>query len=226
MGEAFLMRRGSGNKNVVEADCALICVKYPAGSTCVCEKDGKTLTSKSTSGVAAFSVPEAGTWTLTITDGEQTASDAVTVAAGDVEIVTLAYTGTELVILSPDDGLADGYSVVSTAAATAQDQQDHPNAAIVKDTGYITPAIDVTNYDTLTITGQTFYTQGGVGTKVFADPDGNSNYSNYAYAFEFSDTLGFAGGTITFDVSQKTGAYYIGQCTGGNSFAFTSIVLS
>ena len=111
MSEAFLMRRG-GKNDVLDVGVALICAKFPTGSTCVCEKDGRRLSSDSASGVAAFSVPEAGTWTLTITDGAQVKSGSATVAQGDVEILTLAYDPDELVILSPDGGLASGYSGV------------------------------------------------------------------------------------------------------------------
>lgn len=219
MGEAFLMRRGGGGNGIAAGGTALICVKFPSGSTCTCTKGTKVLTARNAPGLAAFSVPETGTWTLAITDGEQTASDAVTVAAGDVEIVTLAYTGTELVILSPENGLASGYSGAGGAAVDG-------NTVKVTDRGYLTPAIDVTNYSTLTITGQTIYTAGGTDSKVFADPDGSSHYQDYAYAFALSDTIGLTESTITFDVSQKTGLYCIGECTGGNTFVFKSIVLS
>ena len=91
MGEAFLMRQG-GNRNVMTADYALICVQYPAGSACVCEKGQKRLAARDTSGGAAFAVPEAGSWTVTISQGADSKTAAVTISSrGQIEYRVMTY---------------------------------------------------------------------------------------------------------------------------------------
>ena len=61
---------------------ATLTVTAPAGATVTVSKDGKTKTKVSdSSGAAVFKGLSTGTWTLTITDGEQTAQKTVTVTA-------------------------------------------------------------------------------------------------------------------------------------------------
>lgn len=71
---------------------AFIVVTYPAGSTCTCTNGSKTLTAKDTSGTWAFQIPEAGTWTVSCTDGTHTATAPVVISTeGQSESVTLSY---------------------------------------------------------------------------------------------------------------------------------------
>lgn len=71
---------------------AFIVATYPAGSICTCAKGGKTLTAKDTSGTWVFQIPEAGTWTVTATNGTATASVPVSITTeGQREEVTLGY---------------------------------------------------------------------------------------------------------------------------------------
>lgn len=71
---------------------AVIGVTYPAGSVCTCTKGTKSYKAKNTSGLALFAVPEVGEWTVSCTDGTQTASTTVTVTAdGEAVNVKLAY---------------------------------------------------------------------------------------------------------------------------------------
>lgn len=61
---------------------AELTVNAPAGCTVTVSKDGKTKTKVAgTDGTAVFKGLATGTWTLTITDGEQTAQKAVTITA-------------------------------------------------------------------------------------------------------------------------------------------------
>ena len=74
------------------APYAAISVTYPAGSVCTCTKGTKTYKAKNTSGLALFAVPEVGEWTVSCTDGTQTASATATVSAeGEAVNVKLAY---------------------------------------------------------------------------------------------------------------------------------------
>lgn len=72
---------------------AVIGATYPSGSTCTCKCGTRTVTLKDTSGTGLFKIPYAGTWTVTATNGTDTASKAVTISAkGQVETVELEYT--------------------------------------------------------------------------------------------------------------------------------------
>lgn len=71
---------------------SVIGVTYPAGSVCTCTKGTKTYKAKNTSGLALFAVPETGEWTVSCTDGTQTASTTTTVSAeGEAVNVELTY---------------------------------------------------------------------------------------------------------------------------------------
>lgn len=61
---------------------ATLTVNAPAGATVTVSKDGKTKTKTAVAdGVAVFKGLKSGQWTLTITDGEQTAQKTVTITA-------------------------------------------------------------------------------------------------------------------------------------------------
>lgn len=87
MSESFICRRGG-----VGTPFAVIGVTYPEGSTCTCSDGTKTLTAKGTSGRAIFNIPYAATWTVSCTNGEDTASMAVPITAKvQVATTTLVY---------------------------------------------------------------------------------------------------------------------------------------
>lgn len=87
MSESFICRRGG-----VGTPFAVIGGTYPEGSTCTCSDGTKTLTAKGTSGQAMFNIPSTGTWTVSCTDGTDSASEDVSITAkGQVETVDLAY---------------------------------------------------------------------------------------------------------------------------------------
>ena len=71
---------------------AFIIVSYPAGSTCTASDGTTTLTAPDTSGSWVCKVPNAGTWTVSCTDGTDTASATVTITTeGQSESVALSY---------------------------------------------------------------------------------------------------------------------------------------
>lgn len=89
MGDIVSIRGGAGGVKLF----AVISVTYPAGSVCTCTKGTKSYKAKNTSGLALFAVPEAGDWTVSCTDGTQTASQTVSITAeGQTKSVDLAYT--------------------------------------------------------------------------------------------------------------------------------------
>ena len=71
---------------------ATINVTYPAGSTCTCSDGTTTLTAPNTSGSWTCIVYNAGTWTVSSTDGDKSKStDVVITTDGQTESVTLQY---------------------------------------------------------------------------------------------------------------------------------------
>lgn len=86
MGACFLYGNGGGSSKAYAA----ISVTYPEGSVCTCN-GAKTLKAKDTSGAYLFLVQEAGTWTVSCTDGTHTASKSVTVGQCGAYTITLAY---------------------------------------------------------------------------------------------------------------------------------------
>ena len=70
---------------------AIIAVTYPVGSICTCVSGTKTMKAKDTSGKALFNVT-VGEWTVSCTDGTDTASKAVSITyEGQAESVELSY---------------------------------------------------------------------------------------------------------------------------------------
>ena len=127
MGEAFITRRGGG------IPYAVIGVTYPSGSVCTCTNGSKTLTAKDTSGTAMFTIPEAGTWTVTAVSGDKSASKAVEITAeGQVEAIELSY---YLVLFDHDEG---GDNIAVTGGWTCNDRAKIENDYIVMDTGNAT----------------------------------------------------------------------------------------
>ena len=70
---------------------AVISVTYPSGSTCTCTKGSTVLTAEGTSGLYNFLVPEAGSWTVSCTNGTDSDSKTASITAQyenvDVELV-------------------------------------------------------------------------------------------------------------------------------------------
>ena len=81
-----------GKTNVAGARLhAMIAVTYPAGSVCTCVSGTKTLKARDTSGKALFNVT-VGEWTVSCTDGTDTASKAVSITSeGQAVSVELSY---------------------------------------------------------------------------------------------------------------------------------------
>ena len=92
---------------------ALIAANFPAGSTCTCSDGTKTLSAKNTSGKWLFPIPYAGNWTVSATDGTDSASKVVEIAEGQSVSVTLEYK--DYVIHG--GVLADGFTINTTTAS-------------------------------------------------------------------------------------------------------------
>lgn len=118
MAEGFKTRRG-GSKPT--QPFALIQQPYPVGSTCTCSKGDIVLTAPDTSGLALFAIPEAGTWTVTSTDGTDSKAQTVEVSTQGETIVApaLAY---ELVLYDAGNeysSITGGWAVTNSGVSSA-----------------------------------------------------------------------------------------------------------
>lgn len=93
---------------------AAISVQYPEGSAVTCTDGRKTLKAKTTTGLWLFAIPYSGSWTVTATDGKETASKTVEIAAeGQCAQIELEYR--DYVI---HDGILKGNYQIATTTAT------------------------------------------------------------------------------------------------------------
>lgn len=175
---------------------AVIGVGYPKGSTCSCTNGTKTLKPKGADGQGFFMIPAAGTWTVTITDGTNTKSASVEITSeGQSEQVALAY---NLVIFSEETGLASGYSGLTAQSGYLETGKG----------AYLSPAIDVTGYDSLIISAQATYVQAAGMSITPGLSDGTSIIASASFS---SNTE-----TKTIDISSLSGSFYIhGGGSGG-----------
>lgn len=177
MSEAFITRRGGSFFSYFAA----VSVTYPSGSTCTCTKGTNILTTKGdTSGSYMFIIPEAGTWTVSCTNGTKSKSETVSISRyGQVETVVLSYS---LEILSKTSGLANPYYVSGKS---------------------IMPAVDVTPYSTMTVVGKrTYALQSSYTIYCFLSKTKDGDSGNYIVINTNSEK------TYTLNISSLTGTYY------------------
>lgn len=127
-----------------------IVVSYPVGSECTVTNGTKTYKALDTSGAAAFAV-DAGTWTVTAVDGEESASKEVTVAEGDFAEVELSFA---TYIFKSGSGALIPLSYASESAATASADQNAISLSFTSSYGsqsaaMTTDAMDLTDYSVL-----------------------------------------------------------------------------
>ena len=79
-------------EKMIEAVYGKITVTYPSGSTCTCTDGNTVLVADDDSGETTFLVPNAGTWTVTSTNGEETIVEVVEITTeGQSESIELSY---------------------------------------------------------------------------------------------------------------------------------------
>ena len=89
MGEAFFNQ----NFSVAEGTrFAAINVTYPLNNSCTCTNGTIVLSDLESMGLVTFFIPEAGTWTVTCSDGTKTSSKTVSITAeGQFEKIKLVH---------------------------------------------------------------------------------------------------------------------------------------
>ena len=141
---------------------AAISVTYPEGSVCTCTNGTKTLKAKDTCGKYLFLLPEGGTWTVSCTDGSQTANFYATVEQNCSYAITLSY---ELYLYNAGDQCTSvtggwgtsGYSYSGRTVSAGILESD--KMSLVGSSTYAVMlgtanAIDVTDYSTLYVEGE------------------------------------------------------------------------
>ena len=202
MGEAFITRRGGGTPY------AVIGVTYPSGSVCTCTNGTLTLTAKGTGGKAIFVIPSAGTWTVKAVSGSKSTSKTVSITAeGQVATVVLAY---EYVIFN-SGGLNSAYSdggggatVTVTTDSSGVKILKFPSGGGYNRMAYLKPAVDLTDYKMLKISGFATADRKFAVWKTVPDSD------NAGMTASVVIKQGTNKSSYTIDVSKLTGNYYLG----------------
>ena len=208
MGEGFKTRGGGGGMGKL---FAAIGVEYPAGSECSCTNGTKTLKAKDTSGKWVFAIPEAGTWTVTATDGTNSKSVEVEISEqGQNEKVVLSYWSGELYDSGNEysnitGGFEQyGFPSTSVSAGGSISKRESSIAMSVGGKGVSASTvnkIDLTDFNTLHVNILSNTAEGNRG-RLFVASDRTTTVS-------YVD-IGGVTGEATLDVSDLNGEYYLG----------------
>lgn len=178
---------------------ATINITYPAGSTCTCSDGTTTLSAPDTSGTWVCTVPNAGKWTVSSTDGDKSKSaDVVITTDGQTESVTLLYITHLFNNGDTCDAITGGWStgVTSSGSASISGQQISIAANAQKTFSCGTKnKIDVSEYEALSVA---------------VDSIGGGSLSVYLYATSASNPAAKVTtkttGTVSLDISSVFGA--------------------
>lgn len=227
MSKCFIEGMGGGGSTKL---FAAIGVTYPEGSTVTCTNGAKTLTAKTTTGQWLFAIPEAGTWTVTATDGTNSKSQSVSITTeGQLESVELSY---EHILFKAGSGIGNGVSLCLAKLDGSVDQRKTITNSDLPYTGdgvyattdsfgnsnsgvglsaYGENPIDVSNYDTLYVDmkctsryASTYSVTIGVGNDTVKGQDQPGNWA--------ASKAGIYNGsraTHSVDLSEVTGEKYI-----------------
>ena len=179
---------------------ATINITYPAGSTCTCSDGTTTLSAPDTSGTWACIAPNAGTWTVTSTDGDKSKSaDVVITTDGQTESVTLQY----ITYLFKDGETYDSLTGGWQGTIDAGKKVIWLNATAGKtNSAYPKSKIDLTNYDTVSAVVDENVSAYGAFSLYITGALGQSAVA--------SATLSAGTATrVDLDVSSVTGSYYV-----------------
>jgi hypothetical protein len=183
MGEAIITRREGGTALGGAQEVTLISVIYPEGLTCTCTDGTTILTASDTSGIFIFNIPHIGTWTIEATYGIHTTSETVEITTMGQDVsVELKYAFN---FLTTSDGIIDGYSLNGR---------------------YISPAIDVTPFSTMTINGYVIWALAvDYGHSIGLSETGSGMVVSAAFKAD-GNSLNF---TKTIDLRSLSGLYYV-----------------
>lgn len=224
---------------------AFIVADWPVGSTCqaVRSGDGKTLKAKGTTGHFVFRLPKpitagvAETWTVSCTNGSETASRAVTISSeGQSETVMLAYNFYLVqngILVVTNWTLARGSSTaagVFQRSGYVQFSTETSSGGGVNMVAATTDPVDISDYQTLRLTiadtGKSYYTSAkvplfGVGDTRPTGTGSSSDVSGFDYYKMLAASTGnIQAGTYDIDVSALSGNYYIAVSLSDSTYEF------
>lgn len=197
---------------------ATINITYPAGLTCTATDGTTTLTAPDTSGTWACVVPNAGTWTVVLSNGLR---DAVTIAAtGESHTINKWY-----IIRSgvpADIGFATQMISGRTVLTTQGDGYINYKEAEERSTGVLTDnAIDVTSFNTI-VADINVVTVGTSSNAKFSGPSlvltPGKAYRTFSNAvtdithYTLNKTKGRK--NLSIDATSITGNWYVGFAIG------------
>lgn len=193
---------------------ATIKVTYPAKSKCIIKNSsGTQVASDTNTGTAAktwtATVSASGTYTITATSGGKTKSTTVSITTdGQSKSVTLAY---DYIIFSNATGLNSVYSDGGGGAPVqvGTDSSGEKTLTFTADgysrMSYLKPAIDLTNYNILKISG---YCDGGNAYLAFWSKVPLEYDPSVVAKVTLSN--GSSPSSYTIDISKLSGNYYLG----------------
>lgn len=148
---------------------ATINATYPSGSTCTATCGSIKYTAAGTSGSASFNVKNAGTWTISCTNGTDTASQTVSITvAGQIASVTLVYNQI------PSFTYSGSYKIVNDSGIAISSTKDNNwNIQFLTSGTLVLKALNG-----LSNGGQVFLVGGGGGGSSFAN---EQNWVNEAF---------------------------------------------
>lgn len=184
---------------VIAFFAATINITYPAGSTCTCSDGTTTLSAPDTSGTWACIVPNAGTWTVSSTDGDKSKSaDVVIITNGQTESVTLLY----ITYLFKDGETYDSLTGGWSGTVNAEKQALEFLVAAGKTVNMATKSkVDMTDYST--ISAKTDANIRGVSLLLIIE---DSFVSSRPLA---QAALATASDEVSLDISNITGSHLI-----------------
>jgi hypothetical protein len=237
---------GGGGGGGPSASDAILTVTVPTGSNVTMTKGGTTLTptmwvqaADATLDCALFVISPSlfdsqNAWTVTATLGEGSASQTVIIADNK------QY---DLVIFPPVYLVKNGTKI---ADFTGQNYTE-----ITQQTGYVnfyvtqnvaatftsTDPVDLTKYRQISITipnnGRSYYRSGvepsviiGNPRPIFSDQDSSTTNTNFSLVKMLSSNTTITANTYTLDISNVSGAYYIGVAIGGSAEIRASLDIS
>ena len=201
---------------------ATINVSYPAGSVCTATDGVTTLTAPDTGGTWACVVPNAGTWTVTATDGSESKSETAEITTdGQSVSVSIDYgfdlykAGDERIAVT--GGWVTGSTGKGTHSVQKLDSGMHMkcvqgNSDLSDDVGVRTSSkVDLTGYSQLTIQYRIITRSYKLSLKVGTSTAvATSNSSSYDAILDLNGTPGNYEKTLPINFSTQM---YIGVCT-------------
>lgn len=187
---------------VIAFFAATINITYPAGSTCTCSDGTTTLSAPDTSGTWACIIPNAGTWTVSSTDGDKSKSaDVVITTDGQTESVTLQY----ITYLFKDGETYDSLTGGWNGTVNAEKQALQLYAAAEKTASVWTKKkVNLTDYSTMLVTTNS-NTMIGLALIITSVVPGET----WNRVAETSFSHAEASTNLSLDISKVTGEYFV-----------------